>query len=118
MSTAGNRPTGPQAVEPYEYPGGENDGFGWEWVERRVRATDDNPTPDATHTFEVTDGEGGLPIRDQPKEIAFGMRGTVSYHASVTVRFGRRVGGTGPYTAIEPRLNPPQGPGQPHTMAQ
>lgn len=118
MPKAGTSKDGPQAVEPYIYPGGEDDGFGYEWVSRRGWVTDDTLTPNATHTWEVTDGEGGLPITNQPKEITLRMSGIVEYHTRITVRFVRRVGETGPYQACEPRLNPPSGPGQPHTMAQ
>lgn len=109
---------GPQAVESYIYPDGEADGSGWEWVSRRGWVTDDTPTPNATHTWEVTDGKGGLPITDQPKEIPFRMSGIITYHTHVTLMFRRRDGDTGPYSACQIRLDPPSGPVQPHTIAQ
>lgn len=118
MPTAGTRPNGPQAVAPYNYPQGERDSHGFEWVYRRVRVTDNTPTPNAVHTLEVTDGQGGLPIRGQPTSIIVGVSGTIQYHTSFTLRFRRHIGDTGPYEAFQPTLNPPPGPGQPHTMAQ
>ena len=118
MPTAATSQNGPQAVEQYNYPRGESDGYGWEWVSRRGWVTDDNPTPNAIHTLEVTDGKGGLPISNQPQKIDLRMAGIVQYHTKIMLRFGRRLGGTGPYQASAPTLDPPPGPGQPHTMAQ
>ena len=86
--------------------------MGLSWV------TDSIPTPNASHTLEVTDGKGGLPIRDQPKKIDLGIAGIVQYHTQYTLPFRRRLGETGPYQACQPTLDPPPGPGQPHTMAQ
>ena len=118
MPTAATSQKGPQAVEPYNYPEGEADDYGFEWVYRSAWITDDTLTPGALHTFEVTDDKGGLPIEDQPTKIDMRMGGINQYHTKVTLRFTRRRGGTGPYQLCSPTLTPPPGPGQPHTEAQ
>lgn len=118
MPTAGTRPNGPQAVAPYNYPQGEVDEYDHEWIYRHARVTDNTPTPNAVHTLEVIDGKGGLPIRGQPSKIDIRVSGIVQYHTSFTLRFQRNHGETGPYRAIQPTLDLPPGPGQPHTMAQ
>ena len=118
MPTAATSQSGPQAVGSYTYPQGQRDNYGYEWIYRRAWVTDDNTTPDMVHTFEVTDGKGGLPIKDQPKKKDYGMPGVVQYHTKFTLPFTRRVGDTGPYQECLPTPDAPPGPGQPHTLAQ
>ena len=118
MPTAATSQNGPQAVAPYNYPRGEDDGSGKEWIYRRGWVTDDDPTPGVLHTLEVTDGQGGLPIENQPETIQFRYAGIVQYHTHFWLQFQRRIGHTGPYKGLPPVLELPPGPGQPHTMAQ
>ena len=117
MPTAATSHKGPQAVAPYNYPRGDHDGSEYEWIHRYARVIDDNPTPNAHHTLEVTDGKGGLPIPEQPSKICTGIGGIVQYHTKFTLLFKRRLGQTGPYQMSTPMLMPPPGAGHPYTVA-
>ena len=118
MPTAATSQNGPQGVAPYEYPRGQLGDGPWERIYRSAWVTDNITTPDVVHTLEVTDGKGGLPIIGQPQKIEVRVEGIVQYHTKVTLTFRRRIGQTGPYQELGPTLDPPPGPGQPHTQAQ
>ena len=118
MPTAAKSQSGPQAVVSYTYPQGQLGDYGYEWVYRSAWVTDNNTTPDIVHTFEVTDGKGGLPIEGQPKKKDYGIPGVAQYHAKFTLPFFRRAGETGPYQEGLPTPDAPPGPGQPPTQAQ
>ena len=118
MPKAATSQDGPQAVPSYEYPAGTSVQGGYEWVYRSARVKDDDTTRNATHTLEVTDGQGGLPIEHQPKTMVIRLAGITHQHTKFTLSFKRPVGQEGPYTACMPTLTPYSGPGQPHTQAQ
>ena len=109
---------GPQAVAEYTYPPADYREGRVEWITRTGWVADDNETPTAEHTFEVTDGRGGLPIERQPTAFEFTMTGILPYHSRIQLKFCRRFGGTGPYQPQPPTVLEYAPRKKPHTTAQ
>ena len=114
----GTSKDGPQAVAEYTYPPPDHRDGELEWINRIGWVADDDETPNTQHTFEVTDGKGGLPIERQPTAFEFRMAGILPYHSRIQLTFIRSGGRTGPYQPCPPTVLSYAARKKPHTTAQ
>ena len=95
-TSARSRTDGPQPVEPYTYPLGEQEGT-LECVWRRGRVTDN--VPDANGEIEITqsDGRGFFPVETPSDSIAVQLNAQVEIGTNCRMKFRRPHGSTGAY---------------------